>query len=132
MANSDNVLRCGLTPKHVDVDEVVAVTDFTPLAEPRCPVRQGRGGGVEFEVPVPDFGLTLVDLDADDGRCEVDGQGPYLVLCADGAVRVEAAGTAVVTGPGRAAFVRARAAPFTLSGTGQAFLATTRRLDQQI
>ena len=28
MANSDNVLRCGLTPKHIDVDELLRITDF--------------------------------------------------------------------------------------------------------
>src|SRR6202012_4358237 len=37
MANSDNVLRCGLTPKHVDVPELLHITDFTALAQPRCP-----------------------------------------------------------------------------------------------
>ena len=30
MANSDNVMRGGLTPKHVDVDELLAILDFTP------------------------------------------------------------------------------------------------------
>ncbi|MCV5889331.1 mannose-6-phosphate isomerase, partial [Escherichia coli] len=30
MANSDNVLRAGLTPKHMDVEELVKCTDFVP------------------------------------------------------------------------------------------------------
>ena len=42
MANSDNVLRCGLTPKHVDVDELLAIADFTELAEPRWPAGRRR------------------------------------------------------------------------------------------
>ena len=33
MANSDNVLRGGLTPKHVDVPELLRVLDFTPASE---------------------------------------------------------------------------------------------------
>ena len=33
MANSDNVLRGGLTPKHVDVPELLRVLDFTPADE---------------------------------------------------------------------------------------------------
>ena len=33
MANSDNVLRGGLTPKHVDVPELLRVLDFTPTTE---------------------------------------------------------------------------------------------------
>ncbi|HEY3633015.1 MAG TPA: mannose-6-phosphate isomerase, class I, partial [Jatrophihabitantaceae bacterium] len=35
LANSDNVLRCGLTGKHIDVPELLKITDFTPLVEPR-------------------------------------------------------------------------------------------------
>src|SRR6201999_3884389 len=35
MANSDNVLRGGLTPKHVDVPELLRVLDFTPTTEKR-------------------------------------------------------------------------------------------------
>ncbi len=45
MANSDNVLRCGLTPKHVDVDELLRVTDFSELAEPRLAAIGGRFDG---------------------------------------------------------------------------------------
>ena len=39
MANSDNVLRGGLTSKHVDVPELVSVVDFEPLD------RSGADGG---------------------------------------------------------------------------------------
>src|SRR5699024_2063400 len=35
MANSDNVLRGGLTPKHVDVPELVKVLSFNTIADPR-------------------------------------------------------------------------------------------------
>lgn len=34
MAASDNVLRGGLTPKHIDVPELVSVLDFTPVPVP--------------------------------------------------------------------------------------------------
>ncbi|MCU1655738.1 MAG: Mannose-6-phosphate isomerase, type 1, partial [Pseudonocardiales bacterium] len=62
MANSDNVLRCGLTPKHVDVAELLKVTDFTPLTEPRRLV-QDSGSGRMYETLVPDFSLSTLDLD---------------------------------------------------------------------
>ena len=42
MANSDNVLRCGLTPKHIDVPELLKITDFSPLRDPRWPARRRR------------------------------------------------------------------------------------------
>ena len=74
MANSDNVLRCGLTPKHIDVAELLKITDFTELAEPRWPARDGV-----FQVPVPEFALRRVD-----GAVELAGEGPRIVLCTEG------------------------------------------------
>jgi mannose-6-phosphate isomerase len=135
MANSDNVLRCGLTPKHVDVAQVVAVTDFSSLAEPRCAVRTaGLAAGfdadfdaschVEFDVPVPDFSVTVVDLDAYPGSCALGLRGPCVVLCVAGGAEVDALGDAVRLTAGQASFVRARDAAFTLEGTGQVVLAS--------
>ncbi|HEY3715803.1 MAG TPA: mannose-6-phosphate isomerase, class I, partial [Jatrophihabitantaceae bacterium] len=130
MANSDNVLRCGLTPKHIDVPELLKITDFTPLVDPRWP-DEGSDFGHDFEVPVADFALHSADLDAYRkpgqvaGRCGARTSGrPYLVLCASGEVAVDVAGTVVELRPGRAAFVAARDAAFTLTGTGETFLAT--------
>jgi mannose-6-phosphate isomerase len=110
MANSDNVLRCGLTPKHVDVPELLKITDFTELPDPRWPMT----GGV-FEVPVPDF--RLAPLDIDEERTLHD-QGPLIVLCLAGSVDVGA----VSLTPGHAALVTAgQAAP--LTGSGRVFVA---------
>ena len=63
LANSDNVLRCGLTPKHVDVAELVRIADFSPLAEPRWQPDRTADGTVRFRVPVPDFELAVAALD---------------------------------------------------------------------
>jgi mannose-6-phosphate isomerase len=133
MANSDNVLRCGLTPKHVDVAEVLKITDFSPLERPRFPAQDGG-----FEPPVPDFALSMIDIGGDKGPCAVGGQGPYIVLCIDGRVQVEVIGTAVDLSPGRAAFVAAREQPYRVGGAGRVFAATVgtlratdlRRLDE--
>ena len=130
LANSDNVLRCGLTPKHIDIPELLRITDFAELTEPRCP-DQGLEFGHEFRVPVADFALYSADLDAyrkpgrSAGSCSTGDPGkPYLVLCTSGAVTVDVAGPAVELRPGRAAFVAAGEAAFTLTGTGETFLAT--------
>jgi mannose-6-phosphate isomerase len=123
MANSDNVLRCGLTPKHVDVPELLKITDFTPLGDPRC-AAEDFGFGAAFETPAADFALSQLDLDAYKGSCAVGGTGPYIVLCTSGSARVDAAGAAVDLTPGRAAFIRARDAAFTVRGTGHVFTAT--------
>jgi mannose-6-phosphate isomerase len=110
MANSDNVLRCGLTSKHVDVSEVLRITEFAPLADPRWPSVGGR-----FEVPVPDFTLTRLEVDEPTG---LDDPGPSIVLCTAGEVDVDG----VSASPGRAAFVAAGHRT-TIAGKGFAFVA---------
>ena len=123
MANSDNVLRCGLTPKHVDVPELLKITDFTPLPDPLFDGQADEFGAV-FAVPVPDFKLLMVDLDAYKGSCAIGLHGPFVVLCASGSARVASQGATVDLTPGRAAFVSARDVGFTVSGTGTVFAAT--------
>ena len=64
MASSDNVLRGGLTGKHVDLAALIEVLDFT---DGRVPVLHPvlGPGGLRYPVPVEDFDLT---------RCQLDGQ----------------------------------------------------------
>jgi mannose-6-phosphate isomerase len=129
MANSDNVLRCGLTAKHIDVPELLRVADFTELADPRWPV-DGDGMGADFSVPVEDFRLVLIGLDGyrkpgrETGSCAVGLTGPCIVLCLEGTARVETRGECVELAPGRAAFVCAREAAFTLTGRGRLAVAS--------
>ncbi len=131
MANSDNVLRCGLTPKHVDVDELLKITDFSPLAEPRW-TADDDGSALTFHVPVPDFALSRVDLTAAAGPYELDRAVPQIVLGTAGAGLVAAAADAVELTPGHAAFVAAAAdgaadgaaEGATVHGAGRVFVAT--------
>jgi mannose-6-phosphate isomerase len=119
LANSDNVLRCALTPKHVDVAEVLQITDFTPLAQPR--MRAMRDGPRErYPAPVADFEVSVAHLDEVDGELGV--AGPQLVLCISGTAEVAASGATVALAPGRAAM------PVTAQGTGAVVLAGPRIL----
>ncbi|HEY3736326.1 MAG TPA: mannose-6-phosphate isomerase, class I [Jatrophihabitans sp.] len=127
MAASDNVLRSGLTTKHIDVDELLKVADFTPLDEPRWEPLTG-GGYRDFTVPVPDFQLLRVPLEEFKGSCVVN-VGPWvpcIVLCTEGEVTVSVGvepESPVTLGPGRAAFVSARRDGFRIEGRGVAFVA---------
>jgi mannose-6-phosphate isomerase len=119
MASSDNVLRCGLTSKHVDVAELVRITDFEPLPDPLWPSVGGR-----FDVPVPDFALTRIELDEPVG---LHDDGPCIVLCTGGSVAVAevpvAAGHATPVAAGHAVFVPA-GRPTTITGKGEVFVAS--------
>ena len=121
MANSDNVMRGGLTPKHVDVDELLAILDFTPgfpgLVEPVEEVP----GRWRYPTPAPEFALwrlepreTVVELPATDlGR---------VLLVTDGSVVVEGGDNDLRLDRGRAAFARA-GEELLVSGTGTLFVA---------
>ncbi|MDP9093030.1 MAG: mannose-6-phosphate isomerase, class I [Actinomycetota bacterium] len=134
MANSDNVLRGGLTPKHIDVPELLKITDFRPLGDPRCSGRRVDGLR-EFRPPIPDFRLSILDLDSTAGQFTARGGEPHILLCARGAVEIEVeaggvlgveAGAVLTLSTGHAAFIPAGAHSFELRGAGRVFLATVR------
>ncbi|GAB2911868.1 mannose-6-phosphate isomerase, class I [Rhodococcus aerolatus] len=107
MANSDNVLRGGLTPKHVDVPELLRVLDFDAADVPVvAPERDGdelvyRTGATEFE-------LSRLDL-APGATARLDHSGPQVLLAVGGSGEAVAAGgsPAVALARGRAAWVPA-------------------------
>lgn len=96
MANSDNVLRGGLTSKYVDVAELVRVLDFAPTVNPR--VELGADGA--FDAPVDEFRLYPRTLAAGE-EFTVDNDGPTIVLCTGGGV--------TGAGPGGALWIPASA-----------------------
>ena len=121
MANSDNVLRGGLTTKHVDVPELVKVLDFSTLQNPRAEAAPSRGG-VEFQLPVDSFVVRMHSL-GDGETLRIEEDGPAIVLCTSGAVR----GTDGFTlSQGNGAWVPASEsdAELTASGAAQVFVAT--------
>jgi mannose-6-phosphate isomerase len=120
MANSDNVLRGGLTSKHIDHDALLGVLRFD--AGPVHPVRRvPEGPGVRrWTTPAREFSLCRVAVD---GTVSFDGGLPQILLCVEGTVRATAGGTTVDLTGGAAAFVPASDPVVTLSGRGVVFRA---------
>ena len=117
MANSDNVLRAGLTVKHVDVPGVLDVVDCCPID---VSVQSPDSPCFAYQTPIPDFGLTRVELA---GARRFLPAGPEIVLCASGRVRV--AGREIIGG--EAVWVPARTGEYEAVGTGLVFRAQTSR-----
>jgi mannose-6-phosphate isomerase len=89
MANSDNVLRGGLTPKHVDVPELLRVLDFTPGPPP---VLTGSPDGewIRYDTPAQEFLLRRWEGNAAEGADPIavpDG-GPRILVCTAGSACV--------------------------------------------
>ena len=64
MANSDNVLRAGLTSKHIDAAELVKITNFTPTnpEDFKVNVARGEDGIRSFDTPFEDFLLRELEI----------------------------------------------------------------------
>lgn len=121
MASSDNVLRGGLTPKHVDVPELLRVLDFRPGPVPYLTPHEQEEGVRVFRPPVPDFELTVVSREAAERGVEVRLGGPAIVLCTDGAVALEGGPTVA---RGQAVYV-ADEQWLGIRGAGTVFVAST-------
>ncbi|MEU5946042.1 mannose-6-phosphate isomerase, class I [Micromonospora sp. NPDC047465] len=124
MAASDNVLRGGLTPKRVDVDELLRVLRFEVLRDPVVPSLEVDPGVVTWPVPVDDFALHRVTVGAALPAVTLSVPGPRVVLCCAGELSVDDGTGAVTLGRGRAAVGTAAAGPLRVAGTGEAYVAS--------
>jgi mannose-6-phosphate isomerase len=119
MANSDNVLRGGLTPKHVDVPELLRVLDFTPAEESALhPNTIEDGMELVYDTPAPEFTVSVLRVNGDRLGHEVDAparhDGPQILLCTEGSAVVHAKSGAVTLQRGAAAWVAADDGPIRL------------------
>jgi mannose-6-phosphate isomerase len=123
MANSDNVLRGGLTPKHVDVPELLRVLDFTPASQAALrPTTSQDGMETVYETVAPEFSVSVLGLDGDLLGHEVDApsrhDGPQILLCTEGSADVHAKSSVVTLQRGGAAWVSADDGPIRLVAQG--------------
>ncbi|WP_279193185.1 mannose-6-phosphate isomerase, class I [Corynebacterium stationis] len=127
MANSDNVLRGGLTPKHVDVPELVKVLSFNTISDPRVEQISLSDSAqvLNYPVPVEEYTLTRCDLKAGD-EVVSESEGPGIILCTSGTLTLQAQdGSSLELLPSDAAWLPASDGDVTLStqGKAQAFIA---------
>ncbi|MET8857729.1 mannose-6-phosphate isomerase, class I [Streptomyces sp. NPDC004579] len=119
MANSDNVLRCGLTPKHVDVPELLRVVRFE-AADPGVLRPEASPDGEEvYATPIDEFRLSrYVVAEGADPR-DLTRETPQILLCTAGSVRADG----IDLTPGTSVFVPA-GEKAEVSGSGTIFRAT--------
>jgi len=124
MANSDNVLRGGLTSKHIDAPALVSCVDFTAIDEPIIEPQAAGDGAWSYSTPDPQFALWRVEPGP--GITAVPGGGRARILwCAAGHLSLRAdGGSALRLGPGQAFFLAADE-DVVASGDGDGFLASS-------
>ncbi|MCP1627930.1 mannose-6-phosphate isomerase [Citrobacter amalonaticus] len=118
MANSDNVLRAGLTPKYIDIPELVANVKFD--AKPAnqlltTPVK--HGAELDFPIPVDDFAFSLHDLSTQETA--IEQHSAAILFCVEGEAVLSKGEQRLVLKPGESAFISAEESPVSVSGVGR-------------
>lgn len=133
MASSDNVLRGGLSPKHIDVDELLDVLDFTPLPVPYLAPELQADGVAVYRPDVPDFELAHISVPADAAAGAAAGvpmrqvtlTGPAIAICTSGRFLVAGATSSLTLARGESVYITPAEGTLTFAGSGEVFLATT-------
>ncbi|MFM9444412.1 mannose-6-phosphate isomerase, class I [Streptomyces acidiscabies] len=119
MANSDNVLRCGLTPKHVDVPELLRVVRFEATGPGVLRPEASPDGEEVYDTPIDEFRLSRYVLPEGTSVHDLTLEAPQILLCTAGTVRTGEHDLA----PGQSVFVAA-GEKTEVSGVGTLFRAT--------
>lgn len=107
MANSDNVLRGGLTSKHVDVVELLKVLTFEPLGNPIVGSTVDESGWVRYETPASEFALASIEL-LPGQQAELPAGQAAIVLSAKGDVKLSSgSGSSISVEQGSGAWIDA-------------------------
>jgi mannose-6-phosphate isomerase len=123
MASSDNVLRGGLTPKHVDPPELLRVLTFADHPAPVVTPRAYESEHV-YETPASEFRLSRIDLRAGSTFGVSERLGPEILFCVAGRLTAKRArGPGFELGKGTAMFVPASDGAYALDGAGTVFRA---------
>lgn len=118
MASSDNVLRAGLTPKHIDVTELIANTRFEPIAPERLkltPIEKEER--LHFSVPVDDFALDILMVKPTVSTQYV--RSAEILFCMEGEVNVWTRDSRVNLEPGESVFIPYSAQSYYYEGEGR-------------
>ncbi len=125
MANSDNVLRCGLTPKHIDKKELFSILSPAPYL-PNKIIPSDADVFFAYETESPEF--ELARLRVKETAYRFTANTPTIIIGAEGTLTAKSnAGDAVVISKGFSAFIPATGAAIDFSGTGTAYLASVPR-----
>ncbi|MER3167555.1 mannose-6-phosphate isomerase [Salmonella enterica subsp. enterica serovar Chester] len=118
MANSDNVLRAGLTPKYIDIPELVANVKFEPKPASELLTASVKSGAeLDFPIPVDDFAFSLHDLTLQE--TSIGQHSAAILFCVEGEAVLRKDEQRLVLKPGESAFIGADESPVNASGTGR-------------
>lgn len=118
MANSDNVLRAGLTPKHIDVNELVECTHFHPIAFDELILSPKKEGVCDnYSIPVNDFNFSIIHSPKE---TNVENHGAEILMAIDSDLELRSQnGETMVLAKGQSVFIPAYIGSYILSSNGR-------------
>jgi len=119
MANSDNVLRGGLTPKHVDLQELLATLVFDAHAPELLQAADSGPGERSFRTPAREFELGFLEVGPGRPFTATSGRGVEILLQLEGACRLTSEGSEIALARGRSVLVPAALECYVLEGEGR-------------
>ncbi len=122
MANSDNVVRGGLTTKHIDPDELISVVDFTPMVPANNQPAPDGPGVHRYDFDVSEFSLYRTSVEETAPIELPESESGRIVLVTEGQILLDSEDASLEMPQGRAAFLEA-GAEVTATGRGTCFLA---------
>ncbi|MTB65831.1 mannose-6-phosphate isomerase [Providencia sp. wls1943] len=118
MANSDNVLRAGLTSKHIDVQELVDNIDFKSIkAEDLFNIPEKSGNVWKYKIPVEDFSFNIYSIDC--SGLSITNHVASILFCIEGKLVLRAGNQEINMNSGESVFLPAYEDNISIKGNGQ-------------
>lgn len=126
MANSDNVLRGGLTPKHVDVPELLKTLTFEGQDVEKLSPEKVRTGELAYTTPAREFVLSIISVKADLPFLSGTNRSVEILLCTDGdlVIKNSGSGETLTLARGMSVMIAAALEKYSVEGEGILYKAT--------
>ncbi len=121
MANSDNVLRGGLTSKNVDVEELTSILQWG-MAKPDIQEFSADDKLVNYKIPIEEFSLQKLNLK---GQETLSANRPIMLLVINGQAELSCGEEALQINKGESVFITGEAQVVVIKGNAQVFIAST-------
>lgn len=130
MANSDNVLRGGLTPKHIDKEELLRSLRFEEDRFAKTNSVRKEEGFFRYPVPAEEFCLSVFKAESGSRSFHLDEELPRILLVSEGEFRLSLAGESCRLRKGESVFLPASAGAGLWEGRGESFMAAPGKRGQ--
>ena len=130
MANSDNVVRGGLTPKHVDVPELLRIVNFSPGPVQKIALQPGRQPTERvYETPASEFQLSAIAVSENSTFTDEGDRSVDILICMEGSARIQGLknSDSESVEKGMSVLIPAAVGPYQIAGEATLYRATVGR-----